>query len=865
MAPPPTLKLTTIYGHPHKSAGGASGANSVAAIAGRVSLHIERSRTSIKSSSEYRSAGFTGIIVLYQLLTEAGGTFGNQWARSGNGFSSLPASAYCYRDSARTQKISLGDGKYQMDPADPAYRAFVRDEMQWQRAQYPALDGHFFDNIRVWKNQARGGAIYPGSSSRNGGNAYTDATMHTQEVAMMQYLRDNVVLGTGQYNLMGGNWIHQPTTPNWANDYKMLDYGFDEQLNGWPQTSGFDGASRVDGRINAARNWLASGANKFIVMCAQMRLGGDANVNRYGMATALMMQPTGTAQTATINGRSVPRVVYRPATESDYLRWYEFDDLNVNLGTPTADPVRQSAGNWYRDFQAGRVTINVSTKTGTLTVTGTPDNPPPPEPAPTDPAEPPPPEPTPTDPIPPVVVTDPPIEPAETMEILLPLGETIRGLTVARTEERLHIFTNTIKTYRWEPGGTVTAGPDLGTAANRAIRSGEGEFVYVATDGALMKVFENNAFDVRLMGSLQQALAVGYSSAGKIVAAPEQGGTEYLIPTNSTSNQPGVWHYKNGSWTLKATGLPTGVTWFQVVASPLNPDHWAAFAPEGAGGSAVWITLDAGATWQSAGVPGRSVHPPLTAMTSRFEWREDDEHEWVAIFGTIGGVAHFVYGRGITTTATYGFSYKDVFVAIPAANGEVFRYNDFGNSYIRPDGTTAGVSGRTALIGRHEWGDHDGGTSLRLAQSARQEGLRVVGTTDYRVNGTDSVLLKTTDAGAYWINFAAGTVYYVIQERIRRLVNPFTAPVESLQTTARGVRCLRQARQARLTTVNMAGRSHGTVDAPFDGLEVSSDGTAWTSLAGPSGVTGLVDWVEVITRAGATTDTGTPPPVPPRT
>ncbi len=478
-------------------------------------------------------------------------------------------------------------------------------------------------------------------------------------------------------------------------------------------------------------------------------------------------------------------------------------------------------------------------------------------PTPTDPTEPPPPAPPPPAPadgstIPAAIILDPPAAgSSEITTIALPaLSGAVRGLTLAVQREELRIYTDQRKRFRWGDASGLVALSDLPTAANRAIRSFEGDFDYVACDGALDKAFPyGSVYDVRLMTSPQRCLAVGYSRAGKIVVPPEQGGTEYLIPTNSTSNQPGVWHYKNGSWALKATGLPTGVTWFQAVASPLNPDHWAVFAPEGAGGSAVWITLDAGATWQSAGVPGRTVHPPLTSMTTRFEWREDDANGWVAIFGTTGGTAHFVYGRGITTTATYGFSYKDVFVAIPAAHGEVFRYNDFGNSYIKPDGTTVGVSGRTALIGRHEWGDHDGGTSLRLAQSARQDGLRVVGTTDYRTGGTDSVLLKTTDAGAYWINFAAGKVYYVIQERIRRLIDPFTAPVESSQTTARGVTCLRQARQDRLKTVNLAGRSHGTVDAPFDGLEVSSDGTTWTSLAGPSGVTGLVNWVEVITRA----------------
>ncbi len=67
-----------------------------------------------------------------------------------------------------------------------------------------------------------------------------------------------------------------------------------------------------------------------------------------------------------------------------------------------------------------------------------------------------------------------------------------------------------------------------GTPAKRALRSGSGEFVYVATDGAIMpQLPRSSAYDVRALEA-RQCLAVGYMSAGKIVVPPEPGGTELL-------------------------------------------------------------------------------------------------------------------------------------------------------------------------------------------------------------------------------------------------------------------------------------------------------------------------------------------------
>ncbi|HSH82757.1 MAG TPA: hypothetical protein VLA19_29850 [Herpetosiphonaceae bacterium] len=100
---------------------------------------------------------------------------------------------------------------------------------------------------------------------------------------------------------------------------------------------------------------------------------------------------------------------------------------------------------------------------------------------------------------------------------IVPNGRPIRGLTLARHTEELTIGTDTIATYRYVPGGGFVSGPDLGSACNRMIRSGIGQFVFAATDGALMKVFRTAAYDVRRMVSPRQCLAVGYASRGRYV------------------------------------------------------------------------------------------------------------------------------------------------------------------------------------------------------------------------------------------------------------------------------------------------------------------------------------------------------------
>lgn len=215
----------------------------------------------------------------------------------------------------------------------------------------------------------------------------------------------------------------------------------------------------------------------------------------------------------------------------------------------------------------------------------------------------------------------------------LPTAAAIRGMTLSLDATELYIFTDSTTAYVWTPEGGIIAGPATGTATNRAIRSGSGQWVYVATDGALQKwIARQAAYDVRLMTSPQRALAVGYGSVGApILPPPPPAMIEVLCGTDRTT-PGGIWHYVPGAgWSLKNNGLPEGLMWRWVAASPLNPDHWLALGRGTGGGyedrhpvldgtvrmaggdafvqySPLWITTDSGATWQEAPIQAPEAH-----------------------------------------------------------------------------------------------------------------------------------------------------------------------------------------------------------------------------------------------------------------
>lgn len=180
-----------------------------------------------------------------------------------------------------------------------------------------------------------------------------------------------------------------------------------------------------------------------------------------------------------------------------------------------------------------------------------------------------------------------PGSPIGTTEVIgtVPGDFPIKGLTLDRQREVAYVFTDQADSpsYSLVPDGTFTEGPTIPTAANYAIRSGTGQWVYVATDAALVKALfaPDFLFDIRLMPEGGQALRVGYGMKGKVdvTPPPEPGNGEILLLTNGNApvGNQGVWHnVPDVGWTLKNTGLPqeVGLHWDHLAINPFHPDEW---------------------------------------------------------------------------------------------------------------------------------------------------------------------------------------------------------------------------------------------------------------------------------------------------
>ncbi len=390
--PPPTVSdlrpfLTTVYGHPRFNESGVD-TYSIADIAPQVSMVIGRSRSDMSETIGYRSANGTLFIGVYQLGFEAGGTFGNQRrfsGRTGPGsaeeFDALPASAFCYRDAARTIRVAdeqaTGQLLYLLDPADGAARTFLANSEKLHLDNWPTtLDFMFWDNFGTYHNlnkpttDGAGTAIYPGRTSREGGNAYTHQTYFVQEKGALAHCKANVVRADGRPYLVAVNAINRSrvtaTYPT-AVDYASVDILFFEDIIGWPVTSGYHAASRVDQDIVLMRDFIASGPNKMVICVGQMDETGDNLANDYALAASFMGLDNLSTQLITpATGRNAYRVFYRGANERNYRRWFNLNNNTRNYGQPQSNPVRGSTGQWTRQGSNDIVNVDAGAKVGSF-------------------------------------------------------------------------------------------------------------------------------------------------------------------------------------------------------------------------------------------------------------------------------------------------------------------------------------------------------------------------------------------------------------------------------------------------------------------------------------------------------------------
>jgi hypothetical protein len=237
--------------------------------------------------------------------------------------------------------------------------------------------------------------------------------------------------------------------------------------------------------------------------------------------------------------------------------------------------------------------------------------------------------------------------------LTLPTPAAIRGLTISLDATELFILTDSPATYSYTPAGGLVSGPPTGTATNRAIRSGVGQWIYAATDGALQKLLPHETvYDVRPMTAPQRSLAVGYGSIRPPMVGPAT--VDVVIPT--TVSDGSIWHYAPGHaeadhWHKQTTanGLPAGATnWGGVAVSPTNPSVWIAWtrnAPISGGQcQGVYVTTNSGGTWTPLSV---AAPPPIVEIATPYSTLNDISFAWTPDGGTVIATGHAHSDRDI--------------------------------------------------------------------------------------------------------------------------------------------------------------------------------------------------------------------------
>ncbi len=258
-----------------------------------------------------------------------------------------------------------------------------------------------------------------------------------------------------------------------------------------------------------------------------------------------------------------------------------------------------------------------------------------------------------------------------------------------------------------------------------------------------------------------------------------------------------------------------------------------------------------------------------------FEWDSDTADTWS--FWIAGFFYQHLY-RGTTTEITTSINpalggNQDALGGI-GLDGDVYSFDAHHNFVYPRGGAKYTVSGRDALDRDTKYMsfDWEGGIGRRLVALGHGAGggSPMYSYSDYRVQGVTG----TISAGfLHDPTIAAGVAYGTTgtnspagERKIMRIVDPFGSPILTAYampdegTVGYGPQFVRAARQQRSTIINLAARRRTGKD-----LYVSSDGSTWTLLTGPASAANLAPTVEPITRGSATADSGTPPPVPPRT
>jgi len=212
----------------------------------------------------------------------------------------------------------------------------------------------------------------------------------------------------------------------------------------------------------------------------------------------------------------------------------------------------------------------------------------------------------------------------------------------------------------------------------------------------------NHLLLLALLCALFEITPIQAKPSGQAPAASPQ----LLIPTWGAA-PGGVWHYTaSTNWVLKNSGLPSGKYWFWIAADPFNDQRWLMLGNSTSNGygsqffriasgavvmndgvtAPLWVTENAGLTWNSLSLPG--VGSLTTGIDMRrVEWSETVNGQWMVGWG-IDSTARNGYevlnrgslGGAITTAVLFGPQRGTGFMsAFPGGNGEIVVHDRRGN------------------------------------------------------------------------------------------------------------------------------------------------------------------------------------------
>lgn len=375
MAKPLFARLNMFYGGPDTD-----NLPLRSTIIDRTDVFVSKGRGWQNQEQEYRQAGYTGLITIYQLFLQIQRTphptlnwNHNQWVTSQAEFNALPASAFLRKGSINGARIEYSPGTYGtstniefvwIDPASPDVRNWMKARAENLLGKYGQYaDGIFLDNIswglKQVKDDAGGQTVY----SNYKGEAYTETTWAQANADLCNWLKTNISHPLNKQWALGGNLIHQTSTTDWTK-YSGLDYILDESIAGYPQVNSEWSASRIKHTIEQARKFLALNSSKFVMLIGQANdtdggaqsYANDLQRMRMTLGEYAMIRPI--SNDISLLGRQFSRVTYRWTEYNRYGQWWEYPEYDTNLGAPIGDAFEEQPGLWRRQYERGYVRAN---------------------------------------------------------------------------------------------------------------------------------------------------------------------------------------------------------------------------------------------------------------------------------------------------------------------------------------------------------------------------------------------------------------------------------------------------------------------------------------------------------------------------